>query len=131
MPCFHKVLASRRRSEKAVSEELTTYDPTEGLTSDEAIETFIAEALKTEDAGFIAYANGVVARARTKDTSADGIPSPVPRNRMKAFGIRSTISLPRSGVRAGLDAPALPSLTAGAAKVAFPRWSVGTSKHYE
>jgi len=58
---------------KAVSEELTTYDPAEDLTSDEAIETFMAGARKTKDAGFIAYAEGVVARARTKDTSADGI----------------------------------------------------------
>jgi len=38
------------------------------------------------------------------------------------------IWLPRSSVGAGLDAPASPSLAAGAAKVAFPRWSVGMSK---
>jgi len=38
------------------------------------------------------------------------------------------IWLPRSSVGTGLDAPASPSLAAGAAKVAFPRWSVGTSK---
>jgi len=38
------------------------------------------------------------------------------------------IWLPRSGVRVSLDAPASPSLAAGAAKVVFPRWSVGTRK---
>jgi len=70
---FPKVLAGWRRSEKAVFEELTTYDPAADLTSEEAIETFMAEARKTKDAGFIAYAEGIVARARTKDTPADGI----------------------------------------------------------
>jgi len=47
------VLARWRRSKKTVSEELTTYDPAEDLTSAEAIETFMAEAFKTKDAGFI------------------------------------------------------------------------------
>jgi len=71
---FLKVSTGWRRFKTAVSEELTPYDPAEDLTSDEAIETFMAEAFKTKDAGFIAYADGVVARARTKDTTpADGI----------------------------------------------------------
>ncbi len=70
---FPKVLARWRRSKKTVSEELITYDPVEDLTSDEAIETFMAEAFKTKDAGFIAYADGIVARARAKGTPADGI----------------------------------------------------------
>jgi probable addiction module antidote protein len=44
--------------------KLTTYDPAEGLTSDTAIATFMAEAFETEDAGYIAHALGVVARAK-------------------------------------------------------------------
>jgi probable addiction module antidote protein len=44
--------------------KLTTYDPAEDLTSDTAIATFMAEALASEDAGYIAHALGVVARAK-------------------------------------------------------------------
>ncbi len=43
---------------------LTTYDPAEDLTSDAAIATFMAEAFETQDAGYIAHALGVVARAK-------------------------------------------------------------------
>ena len=44
--------------------KLTTYDPAEDLPSDKAIATFMAEAFATEDAGYIAHALGVVARAK-------------------------------------------------------------------
>ena len=44
--------------------KLTTYDPAEDLTSDAAIATFMAEAFGSEDAGYIAHAPGVVARAK-------------------------------------------------------------------
>jgi probable addiction module antidote protein len=47
-----------------MAEKLTTYDPAEDLTSDKAIADFMAEALKTNDAGYIAHAVGVIARAR-------------------------------------------------------------------
>jgi probable addiction module antidote protein len=47
-----------------VAEKLTTYDPAEDLTSEKAIATFMAEAFQTEDAGYIAHALGVVARAK-------------------------------------------------------------------
>ncbi len=43
---------------------LTPFDPAEGLTSDEAIAVFMVEAFRTEDAGYIAHALGVVARAK-------------------------------------------------------------------
>jgi probable addiction module antidote protein len=43
---------------------LTTFDPAEGLTSGEAIAGFMGEAFKTGDAGYIAHALGVVARAK-------------------------------------------------------------------
>lgn len=43
---------------------LTTYDPAEDLTSDQAIATFMAEAFATEEPGYIAHALGVVARAK-------------------------------------------------------------------
>jgi probable addiction module antidote protein len=47
-----------------MAEKLTTYDPAEDLSSDAAIATFMAEAFATEDAGYIAHALGVVARAK-------------------------------------------------------------------
>ncbi len=47
-----------------MAEKLTTYDPAEDLTSDDAIATFMAEAFESNDASYIAHALGVVARAR-------------------------------------------------------------------
>ncbi len=44
--------------------KLTTYDRAEDLTSDAAITTFMAEAFASEDAGYIAHAPAVVARAK-------------------------------------------------------------------
>jgi probable addiction module antidote protein/putative addiction module killer protein len=43
---------------------LTSYDPAEDLTTDEAMATFMAAAFETNDAGYIAHALGVVARAK-------------------------------------------------------------------
>lgn len=47
-----------------MTDKLTTYDPAEDLTSDEAIAAFMAEAFEIQDAGYIAHALGVVARAK-------------------------------------------------------------------
>ena len=47
-----------------MAEKLTTYDTAEDLTSDEAMAIFMAEAFQTNDAGYIAHALGVVARAK-------------------------------------------------------------------
>ncbi|GCB02435.1 addiction module antidote protein [Ralstonia sp. SET104] len=47
-----------------MTEKLTTYDPAEDLTSDEAIAAFMAGAFETNDAGFISHALGIVARAK-------------------------------------------------------------------
>ena len=47
-----------------MAEKLTTYDPAEDLTSGKAIAAFMSEAFKTNDAGYIAHAVGVIARAR-------------------------------------------------------------------
>jgi probable addiction module antidote protein len=47
-----------------MAETLTTYDPAEDLASDKAIAAFMTEAFETEDAGYIAHALGVVARAK-------------------------------------------------------------------
>ncbi len=47
-----------------MAEKLTPYDPAEDLTSDASAAIFMAEAFETEDAGYIAHALGVVARAR-------------------------------------------------------------------
>lgn len=47
-----------------MAEKLTRYDPAEDLSSDEAIAIFMAEAFQTNDAGYIAHALGVVARAK-------------------------------------------------------------------
>jgi len=55
-----------------VAAKLTTYDPAEDLTSDKAVAIFMAEAFGTGDAGYIAHALGVVARARGMlDTEPD------------------------------------------------------------
>ncbi len=47
-----------------MTDKLTTFDPADLLKSDEAIEVFLADALETGDAGHIASALGVVARAK-------------------------------------------------------------------
>lgn len=47
-----------------MAKKLTTFDPAEGLTSDDAIAAFMADAFESEDAGYIAHALGVVARAK-------------------------------------------------------------------
>ena len=47
-----------------MAEKLTTYDPAEDLNSEEEIANFMAEAFKTNDAGYVAHALGVVARAK-------------------------------------------------------------------
>lgn len=59
-----------------MAETLTTYDPAEDLTSDEAIASFMAEAFQTNDAGYIAHALGVVARAKgmTQIAAQTGLP---------------------------------------------------------
>jgi probable addiction module antidote protein len=44
--------------------KLTTFDPAESLTSGESIAAFMADAFESEDAGYIAHALGVVARAK-------------------------------------------------------------------
>ena len=47
-----------------MSEKLMTFDPAELLTSDEAVTIFMADAFESGDAGYIAHALGVAARAR-------------------------------------------------------------------
>ena len=47
-----------------MAEKLSVYDPAEDLNSDEAIAIFMAEAFRTNDAGYFAHALGVVARAK-------------------------------------------------------------------
>lgn len=47
-----------------MTEKLTTYDPAAALTSDAAIATFMADAFSSGDAGYIAHALGVVAKAK-------------------------------------------------------------------
>ncbi|WP_342322675.1 addiction module antidote protein [Kosakonia sp. BYX6] len=44
--------------------KLTPYDPIVALVNDEAISVFMADALETGDAAYIAKALGVVARAK-------------------------------------------------------------------
>ena len=47
-----------------MNETLHIYDPAEALTSDEAIDVFMKDAFESGDAGYIANALGVVARAK-------------------------------------------------------------------
>ena len=49
---------------RSIGNRSSVCDPAEDLTSAEAIAIFLTEAFKTEDAGYIAHALGVVARAR-------------------------------------------------------------------
>ncbi len=51
--------------------KLTTYDPAEDLVSDKAIAIYMTEAFETGDAGYIAHALGVVARAKGMAQIAD------------------------------------------------------------
>lgn len=52
------------KPDNGMTEKLTTYEPAEDLTSDEAVAVFITGAFETNDAGFIAYALGIAARAK-------------------------------------------------------------------
>ena len=54
-----------------MAEKLISFDPAEGLTSDEAITVFMADAYASEDAGYVAHAVGVVGRARGRSHSAE------------------------------------------------------------
>ena len=47
-----------------MAEKLTKYDPAANLTTDKAIAVFMADAFESNDAGYIAHALGVVARAK-------------------------------------------------------------------
>ena len=47
-----------------MAEKVRTYDPAELLTSEESIAIFMADAFETNDAGYIAFALGMVARAK-------------------------------------------------------------------
>jgi len=47
-----------------MKKKLTSFDPAEVLTSDEAIAAFMADAFESGDAGYIAHALGAVARAK-------------------------------------------------------------------
>ena len=47
-----------------MTEKLTRYDPAEDLATDDAVALFMAQAFETNDAGYIAHALGVVARAK-------------------------------------------------------------------
>jgi probable addiction module antidote protein len=49
---------------ESMTEILTDYDPAEDLDTPEAISVFVNEALKTDDATYIAHALGVVARTK-------------------------------------------------------------------
>ena len=47
-----------------MKKKATKFDPAEALGSDAAIAAFMADAFTSEDAGYIAHALGIVARAR-------------------------------------------------------------------
>lgn len=47
-----------------MAEKLTTYDPAAALIDDDEIAAFMADAFETGDAGYIARALGIVARAK-------------------------------------------------------------------
>lgn len=47
-----------------MTEKLTIFDPAEALASDAAIASFMGDAFESGDAGYIAHALGVIARAK-------------------------------------------------------------------
>ncbi len=47
-----------------MAKKLTTYDPAAALVDDEEMAVFMADAFETGDAGYIAHALGIVARAK-------------------------------------------------------------------
>ncbi len=100
-----------------MTEKLTTYDPAEDLTSDQAMSVFMADAFETQDAGYIAHALGVVARAKGmaqiagqtglsreqlyKSFSASGNPTlKTTLAVMKALGIELSARLPSATTHA-------------------------------
>lgn len=104
-----------------MTEKLTAYDPAEDLTSDRAMSLFMAEAFETQDAGYIAHALGVVARAKGmaqiagqtglsreqlyKSFSGSGNPTlKTTLAVMKALGIELSARLPTAATHA-LDYP--------------------------
>jgi len=58
--------AANRIRKCAAGEKLTAYDPAESLQSEEAVAAFMDDALMTEDAGYVANAREVAARAMIK-----------------------------------------------------------------
>jgi len=47
-----------------MAEKLTTYDPALALVDDDELAAFMADAFETGDAGYVAHALGIVARAK-------------------------------------------------------------------
>ena len=47
-----------------MAEKLTTFDPAEYLTTNQSIAYFMADAFEAKDPAYIAYALGIVARAK-------------------------------------------------------------------
>ncbi|WP_442783861.1 addiction module antidote protein [Collimonas fungivorans] len=54
-----------------MAEKLTSYDPAEDLSSDEARTCFMSAAFETNDATYIAHALDVVARAKLMENIAE------------------------------------------------------------
>jgi probable addiction module antidote protein len=94
-----------------MTEKLTTYDPAAALADDTEIAYFMADALATGDAAYVAKCVGIVARARGMATvatetglsreqlyrsfSEDGNPTLKSTLAvMKALGIELTIKIP-------------------------------------
>lgn len=59
-----------------MTERLTTYDPAEDLTTDQAIADFMAAAFGTDDHAYVVHALGVVARTKgmTQIANQTGLP---------------------------------------------------------
>ncbi len=96
-----------------MTEILTDYDAAEDLVSPEAISVFVNEALKTEDAAYIARALGVVARARgmagiAREAGLSGERNPTLKATlvvMKALGISLTADVLTSATAGHVGGP--------------------------
>jgi probable addiction module antidote protein len=99
---------------------LTSYDPADDLTTDEAVATFMSEAFQNMDAAYIAHALGVVVRAKgtAKIASQTGLSraqldrlfsengNPTLKTTlavMKALGIELTVKQPTVACLANLE----------------------------
>ena len=97
-----------------MAEKLATYDPAAALVDDEEIAAFMADAFESGDAGYIANALGIVARAKgmTQIAQQTGLSREQLYRSFSAAGnptLKTTLSVMKA---LGIDLTAKPHLVA-------------------